>query len=124
MATFPGVSWYPRKGNQRKEHGLTGLSVFFEMCFLLCFAAAWPANIVKSWRSRTARGRSMVFPLIVEAGYIFGIISKFTAESLTYVVFFYFLNFTMVAIDLALTLRNRRLDAKRDREFMQVMDRA
>ena len=30
----------------------------------------------------------------------------------------------MVAIDLALTLRNRRLDAKRDREFMQVMDRA
>ena len=66
----------------------------------------------------------MVFPLIVEAGYIFGIISKFMAESLTYVVFFYFLNFTMVAIDLALTLRNRRLDAKRDREFMQVMDRA
>ena len=103
---------------------MTGLSVFFEMCFLLCFAAAWPSNIVKSWRSRTARGRSMVFPLIVEAGYIFGIISKFTAESLTYVVFFYFLNFTMVAIDLALTLRNRRLDAKRDREFMQVMDRA
>lgn len=103
---------------------MTGLSVFFEMCFLLCFAAAWPASIVKSWRSRTARGRSMVFPLIVEAGYIFGIISKFTAESLTYVVFFYFLNFTMVAIDLALTLRNRRLDAKRDRELMEVMDKA
>ena len=66
----------------------------------------------------------MVFSLIVEAGYIFGIISKFTAESLTYVVFFYFLNFTMVAIDLALTLRNRRLDAKRDRDLMEVMDKA
>lgn len=66
----------------------------------------------------------MVFPFIVEAGYIFGIISKFTAESLTYVVFFYFLNFTMVAIDIALTFRNRSLDAKRDREFMEVMDKA
>ena len=103
---------------------MTSLSLFFEMCFLLCFAAAWPVTILKSWRSRTARGKSLVFPFIVEAGYIFGIMSKIAADKLTYVLFFYILNFVLVAIDLALTIRNKRLDAKREALFMEAVDKS
>ena len=99
---------------------MNSLSLFLEMCFLLCFAAAWPANILKSWRSRSARGKSVAFAVVVEVGYIFGILSKFASGTITYVLFFYFLNFAMVAVDLVLTLRNKRLDAKADAEFIAI----
>ncbi|MDR3164685.1 MAG: hypothetical protein LBU13_03825 [Synergistaceae bacterium] len=44
-----------------------------ETVMLLCFGAAWPASILKSWRSRTARGKSLFFLLIILTGYAAGI---------------------------------------------------
>ena len=41
------------------------MSSIFEAVMLLCFAAAWPAAIHKSWVSRTARGKSLAFLIIV-----------------------------------------------------------
>ena len=46
---------------------LTGI---FEVGMLLCFAAAWPANIYKAYRARTTLGTSLPFMLIVELGYV------------------------------------------------------
>lgn len=78
------------------------------------FGISWPASILKSWRSRTARGKSLLFLCMIFIGYACGILSKLTAERLTYVLFFYILNFIMVGIDLLLYFRNRRLDDIRD----------
>jgi hypothetical protein len=39
---------------------------------LVCFGAAWPASIYRSWTSRTVAGKSLVFLIIVFAGYIAG----------------------------------------------------
>lgn len=86
---------------------------FFEMCFLLCFFAAWPANIYKSLKSRTALGKSVVFEYLVVAGYIFGIVAKLTDDHISFVLGFYILNLLVVCADIMLYYRNRRLDKMR-----------
>lgn len=87
---------------------------FFEMCFLLCFAAAWPANIIKSLKSRTAKGKSVAFEWLVIAGYLFGIVAKLIDDHLSYVIIFYVVNTLMVSTDVFLYYRNVRLDKARD----------
>lgn len=42
----------------------------FEALMLLCFGAAWPVNLAKAWRARTAVGQSASFLLIVLLGYL------------------------------------------------------
>ena len=37
----------------------------FEVGMLLCFAAAWPFNIAKAYRSRTAKGTSIGFMAVI-----------------------------------------------------------
>lgn len=88
----------------------------FEVGMVLCFGAAWPASIVRSYRARTARGKSLAFLAIIELGYVAGILSKLLGGSVTYVLFFYVLNFLMVLADILLYFRNRSLDRKRAAE--------
>ena len=88
------------------------MSQIFEAMMVLSFGAAWPANIIKSYKAKTAKGKSLPFLLIVEFGYICGITSKFVGGHVNYVVFFYIFNFFMVLTDLTLYFRNRRLDVQ------------
>ena len=81
---------------------------------LVCFGISWPFNIAKSLRSRTAKGKSVAFELLIIAGYLCGLVGKLILGNLSYVVFFYITDILMVAADLVLTLRNRRLDRERD----------
>ena len=83
---------------------------------LCCFGASWPFNIVKSLRSRTARGKSLLFEVCVIVGYLSGLAGKLLSGNLSYVVAFYLMDILMVATDLTLTLRNRRLDAQAERK--------
>ena len=88
----------------------------FETIMLLCFGASWPFNIAKSLRSRTAKGKSIYFEICIIVGYVCGVIGKFIGGNITYVIAVYLLDICMVSIDLALTLRNRRLDRLADLE--------
>lgn len=81
----------------------------FEVIMLICFGSAWPASIHKSLTSRTARGKSLTFLIIVLVGYGAGILHK-VFYSLDWVVTLYALNGLMVMIDVVLTLRNRASD--------------
>jgi len=83
---------------------------FFEMLMLLCFAAAWPLAIHKSWVSKSTKGKSLVFLLVLIVGYIFGIINKIVMDQVNYVVFFYVLDLALVSIDTALYFRNRMIE--------------
>ena len=85
----------------------------FEIGMLVCFGAAWPLNIYKSIKSRTAKGRSLVFQYVVMLGYVCGIIHKLL-HSNDIVLYLYILNLVMIATDTVLVLRNRRLDAERE----------
>jgi hypothetical protein len=84
----------------------------FEAGMLLCFGAAWPMNIIKSIKSRTAGGKSVIFQWAILVGYICGITNKLL-YSMDIVLVLYILNFVMVATDTVLIYRNRALDKKR-----------
>lgn len=78
----------------------------FEILMLICFGAAWPFSIYRSWKSRCTAGKSVVFLWIVFFGYLSGITHKVT-YCLDNVVYLYALNALLVGIDLALYFRNR-----------------
>lgn len=93
------------------------MAEIFEVIMIVSFGISWPLNVIKSWKARTTKGKSLSFLCLILFGYIAGIIGKFVnpvyMENIHenwYVLFFYFLNFTMVAIDFTLYFRNKRLD--------------
>lgn len=87
-----------------------------EIAMLICFGLSWPFNITKSIRSRTAKGKSVYFEMMIIIGYLCGLGGKFISGNITYVVAFYILDILLVSTDLALTFRNRKLDKERERE--------
>lgn len=87
------------------------MSQFFEALMVICFGISWPMNIIKSLKTRTAKGKSLLFLLFILVGYVFGISAKLISGNITYVFFFYVLNFIMVGTDVILYFRNKRLDA-------------
>jgi len=97
---------------------------FFEVLMLLCFGLSWPFNISKSWKSRTAKGKSLMFELVVVVGYLCGIAGKFVSGNVTYVVAVYVLDVTMVTIDIILTLRNMALDKMAEKKLAKEKEAA
>ena len=94
-----------------------------EVIMILCFGASWPFNVLKSYRARTVKGKSLLFIILIIIGYVAGITAKFINPSYMadinkkwYVLFFYFLNLIMVVIDLIIYFRNKRLDNLRASE--------
>lgn len=92
------------------------MAQIFEIGMLICFGLSWPFNIAKSLRARTAKGKSMLFQIIVIVGYLMGLAGKFVSGNVTYVAVVYVLDILMVSFDLLITLRNHRLDKLRENE--------
>ncbi len=93
------------------------MSELLEIAMIVSFGASWPMGVIKSYKARTAKGKSLAFLCLILFGYVAGIASKFMNPSYMaefsskwYVLFFYILNFVMVAADLGIYFRNRRLD--------------
>ncbi|MBQ6475453.1 MAG: hypothetical protein IJJ34_04505 [Clostridia bacterium] len=86
------------------------MSQMFEAFMVIAFGISWPLSIVKSLRSKTAKGKSLIFMLFIFVGYICGIISKIISGRITYVFVFYVLNLVMVGTDIVLYFRNRKFD--------------
>ncbi len=86
------------------------MSQLFEAVMVICFGISWPLSIAKSIKSKTAKGKSLLFISFIEIGYAFGIVSKLISDNVTYVLVFYIINFIMVAVDIALYFRNSKLD--------------
>lgn len=93
------------------------LAEILEIIMIVSFGASWPLNVMKSLKARTTKGKSLPFLCLILFGYIAGIISKLVSPSFKwYVLFFYCLNFVMVALDLVVYVRNYRLDKKAEEE--------
>lgn len=95
------------------------MAEILEIIMIVSFGASWPLNVLKSYRARTTKGKSLAFLLLIFFGYIAGIASKLVNEAYMasfaekwYVLFFYVLNLVMVGCDLLLYVRNYRLDQK------------
>jgi len=79
----------------------------FEIIMLVCFGAAWPFSIYRSYTSGKTGGKSLFFLIIILVGYVAGIANKLFYR-FDNVVYLYYLNFAMVSIDTALWFRNKK----------------
>lgn len=93
------------------------MAELLEILMIVSFGASWPLNVIKSYKARTTKGKSLAFLLLIFFGYIAGIGSKLLNPSYMatigekwYVLFFYVLNFIMVGTDIILYFRNLKLD--------------
>jgi len=93
----------------------------FESIMLVCFGFAWPISIYKSWVSKKTAGKSLLFLIVLQIGYVAGILFKLTEYwdnlkinpngTVSINLYLYILNFVMITIDELLFLRNRRIEA-------------
>lgn len=90
-----------------------------EIGMLVSFGASWPFNIIKSWQSKTAKGKSLLFEVIVVFGYTVGLLGKLITWNRTgvwaYSIWFYIADIVMVLTDMGLYFRNTALDHKVER---------
>jgi hypothetical protein len=85
----------------------------FEAVMMVCFGMAWPVSILKSWRSRTNKGKSLFFLIIIVIGYTCGLIHKlYWQAQVDAVVWLYVLNAVMVTIDGCLYGRNYLIEKR------------
>ncbi len=90
------------------------MSEIFEAAMVICFGISWPLSVYKSWKSRTAKGKSLMFELFIWFGYVCGIAGKIINHNITYVFIFYIINIVMVSTDIILFFRNKKLDQVAD----------
>ena len=96
------------------------MAELLEIIMIVSFGFSWPLNVMKSYKARTTKGKSLSFLCLIFFGYIAGIASKFVNETYManfaakwYVLVFYFLNWFMVGCDLLLYVRNKKLDKEK-----------
>ena len=100
------------------------MAEILEIIMIVSFGASWPLNVIKSYKARTTKGKSLAFLCLIFFGYIAGITSKLVNPTYMaafaqkwYVLFFYVLNLVMVGIDLVLYYRNHLLDKKAEKDL-------
>ncbi|HBR03510.1 MAG TPA: hypothetical protein DD738_12975 [Ruminiclostridium sp.] len=77
---------------------------------IISFGVSWPLSIVRSYRSRSTKGKSLLFMCFILFGYICGIASKCMTSTYNLAFWFYFPNVIMVSTDICLYFRNRKLE--------------
>ncbi len=95
------------------------ITEILEAIMVICFGVSWPMSIMKSYKSRTAKGKSLFFLFMIWIGYVAGIIWKLIVLKNTgvfkYPSYFYILNLIMVSTDIVLYFRNRKLDKESEK---------
>ena len=97
------------------------IASILETVMIISFGISWPLSIIRSYRSKSTKGKSLMFSCFILIGYACGIARKIiqivsgSSGFLFYLsFFFYVLNFIEISIDVALYFRNKKLDAIAD----------
>lgn len=88
------------------------IAELLEAAMIVSFGISWPLSIIRSYRSRSTKGKSIFFSCFIQFGYICGIASKLMLHKYNLAFYFYILNIMMVTIDICLYFRNRKLEKK------------
>ena len=86
------------------------MSSMLEATMLICFGLSWPINTMKAYRARSAKNMSLPFIMLIIFGYVAGISAKLMTSQMNYVLAVYFLNLSVVTVNLLVYFRNKRLD--------------
>lgn len=82
--------------------------MIFEAVMLICFGAAWPFSVYKSFKSKSTKGKSIAFLYVIFFGYIAGILNKIYYRY-DLVIYLYAFNSCLVFLDILLYHRNKKL---------------
>ena len=69
-----------------------------EVLMIVCFGLAWPINLYNSWKSKSTKGKNLLFMSFIVLAYVFGILNKLLV-SVDNAIYFYCLNEFMVLAD-------------------------
>lgn len=73
----------------------------FEIIMLVCFGSAWPFSIYKAIKTKSVKGKSPAFMIVILVGYLAGVLHK-VFYNYDRIVYLYILNFILVFVDLLL----------------------
>jgi hypothetical protein len=88
----------------------------FELIMLVCFGISWPFSVYKSWKSKSTKGKSPVFLVVIWLGYVSGIVHKIL-YSRDLIILVYVFNLVMVGIDIGFYIVNRRRERAQTAEL-------
>ena len=78
----------------------------FEAIMLVCFGSSWPFAVVKTFKTKSAKGKSRIFLILIILGYISGIINKIL-NSMDIVFWLYVINLLLVCTDFIFCIKYR-----------------
>jgi len=73
----------------------------FEIAMLACFGLSWPISVIKSLKTKSTAGKSILFMTAILVGYIAGLLHKIF-YSPDFVILIYIFNLIMVSVDVTL----------------------
>ena len=73
----------------------------YEISMLICFGISWPVAVIKTYKSKSVKGKSFLFLFLILLGYVFGTIHK-VIYNFDYVIWLYIANGLLVLADMAL----------------------
>ena len=91
---------------------MPSVAEIFETIMIISFGISWPLSIVRSVRSRSTRGKSVLFSIFIAIGYVCGLISKCMTQTYNLAFWFYFPNLFFVCTDICLYFRNRAIERR------------
>ena len=88
------------------------IAKILEATMLVLFGISWPFNLLKSIRTKTTKGKSLLFLCLIDLGYLAGITSKFVSTTFVWatdwwVFMIYVINFSFVSADLIMYFVNK-----------------
>ena len=86
------------------------LKSLLEITMLVCFGAAWPISIYKSWTSHSSKGKSLLFLAVIVVGYAAGIGKCVLTGAHWSVITLYLVHVCMVCTDMMLYFRNTAME--------------
>ena len=79
----------------------------FEAGMLICFGASLPFAVMKTYKTKSVKGKSRLFLLLIMTGYIFGMINKII-NTVDIVFWLYVINLLLVSTDFVFCLMYRK----------------
>lgn len=90
-----------------------------EVIMYVLFGCSWPFNIVKSVKTKSTKGKSLIFLILIDLGYVASMLAKiisscdssgkgFNWNTSWWVFMFVVINFVLVSTDLVLFFINRK----------------
>ncbi len=74
---------------------------YYEILMLVCFGISWPVAVIKTYKSKSVKGKSILFLFLILLGYVFGTVHK-VIYNFDYVIWLYIANGLLVLADITL----------------------